>query len=148
MESKKFNTLTHKLWVDIVLYVLSIIVLITGILSAITYFNDSGIRLVGPHKPLSILLIIFSVLHVKQHWYWFKNNWGKFNKKNGQLWVMTILFTLTCLSGVAAMFPSPLEAGLETVHTITGILVIKFLTHHLIGYYPTLTKWIKHKRSK
>ena len=142
------DKVTKKLRIDIILYILATAVLITGLLSAITYFGDGEPRLVGPHKPLSLLMLIFATIHIKQHWYWFKHNWGKFNKKNGQLWLLTMLFILTCLSGVVAMIPTPINGVLEMAHTIIGILTIKFLMHHLIGYYPTLPKWIKLKRKK
>ncbi len=150
----KKNKATKKLNNDLYLLAISPIVFISGIFTYISFFvNDilwiDGHTWMNVHAISSLIIYYFAIRHITDHWSWYKKNWQKFRYSFGYLWLFSILFSLTGLTGFVILFFSG-ENSLEWLiltHVIFGTLTLYFVIQHIIKYFSAIKKWINHKKS-
>ncbi len=153
--SKKKNKTSRKLNNDLVLLGLTPLVFLTGMftygaLSIGDILSIDGHTWMNIHAISSLVIYTFVALHIIDHWGWYKKNIRSFAPGRRHLWIFSLLFSLTALTGIVILFFSG-ENSLEWLihfHAIVGIVATYFVVHHIIKYFSVLYKWIQYKKKQ
>lgn len=148
------NRATKKLNNDLYLLVASPVVILTGIFTRLSLITEEVLwadwhTWKSIHAIASIVLYYLAVRHVIDHWKWYKKHWFQFRKGLRHVWLLSLLFALTALSGLLLFFSSGESVqGLSSNHVRIGVLTTLLVIYHIVKYFPVMSKWIKYKRGQ
>ncbi len=151
MASKK-NKTAQKLNTDIILFILTPIVFISGIVTFLVFHPDSQLwhTWMNIHAFSSLLMTIAIVFHIIHHWGWYKKNWLKFKQSIGRMWLLSVSFILTCLTGLyILLFSESYVINIEIyAHMTLGMIALGYVVWHIVKFFPVIKGWIKRKVKK
>ncbi len=138
-----------KLNTDLYLFILTPILFVSGfVLFLLMYIPHSLDYEMWMHIHVfsSIVIYYFAVRHIIDHWRWYKQNWQVFIKKSVNLWLLSLSFTLTGLTGLYILiFLEGTSSIVLDIHAVLGVVTTYFVVQHIVKYFGAIRGWIKHK---
>lgn len=85
------------------------------------------------HVVVNVAFLLFVIIHIKQHWAWFKTLFRLFEKKSRITVLLSLMFVAAVLSGLYLL---PFADGQGTVaglvHFVVGLLFSLFAFWHIL----------------
>lgn len=95
------------------------------------------------HSIINTLLLIVAAIHIKQHWGWYKSFFKKSASKSRVTKLLTVIFALTALSGIALLiFSRGQGTSLGMIHYVCGLAFGAIGTGHFAKRWKVFRKGV------
>lgn len=148
------NKATRILNNDLYLLIITPIVIITGVFTRLSIIKGYVINIDSHtwahiHALSSIAIYYLTIKHIIDHWRWYKKNWNRFSNGRLALWLLSLFFILTGLTGFVLFFlGNSSSQWVSSVHVRFGIVATILIIYHIVKYLSVISKWISNKRKK
>lgn len=124
---------------DIALLLLFILSLFTGVqIHYASHFQSHSVwhNWSVAHIVINVALLIMAIIHIKQHWGWFKTLFTTFNRKSKITVLLTFVFALEFITGIVLLlFVYSCNSFMGLFHYWVGIIFgVMALVHFIMRW--------------
>lgn len=134
------------LYTDLCLIPLFVAVVFTGIVLHVAPFSthDEWHNWAVAHVVAGVLFLVTAIIHIKQHWAWYKALVKKIGNKSRVTIVLSIFFFFEVITGILLI--SVVEGGGSRVgywHFVLGLVMALFGLWHIVARLKIIIIWLK-----
>lgn len=134
------------LFVDFSLIVLFVLLVYTGVTLHVVSSGPHSVwhNWAVAHIVSGALFLIFAIVHIKQHWGWYKQLVKRVGNKSRVTILLSLHFLFETVSGI--LLVSVVEGGGSTIghwHFVAGLAMGAVGLWHIAARVKVLVKWMK-----
>lgn len=134
------------LYTDLSLIPLFVAISFTGVVLYVAPFttHDEWHNWAVAHVVAGMLFLIAGIIHIKQHWSWYKALVKRFRNKSRITIALSFLFLFEVITGILLL--AVVEGGGSSIgywHYIIGLAMLFVGLWHIVRRFKILAKWLE-----